>query len=71
MTSSEDQARAKRRQDRIGGTMFIVSAAALSLFTTAIAIADRFSLTVHGGGLAVWAVMAILGVIMLRRGAKR
>ena len=51
--------------------MFIVSAAALSLFTTAIAIADRFSLTVHGGGLAVWAVMAILGVIMLRRGAKR
>lgn len=71
MSIPEDQGREKRRQDRIGGMMFVIGATVLSLFTIAAAVADRFSLLVHGGGLAVWAVMAILGVMMLRRGAEK
>lgn len=73
MTTPGDEARKRRQQDRIGGTIFIIGAAVMSVVTvllgTAVPLPGRLGADAFYGGLAVWAFMAIMGIIMVRRSA--
>lgn len=75
MQLADDEARVKRRQDRIGGTILIVGAIVMVpvsiSMSVAIPIPGRAGAKILYGGLAVWAVMAILGIVMVRRGAEK
>lgn len=70
---SEEESPPKKRDARIKGIIFFVGAAVMSLLAVVLpaAVPGPNNFLHMSGGIAVAAVMAILGIIMFRRGAEK